>query len=129
MAVLEMASMIEIQPVRLSDLAEKQNIPLKYLEQIFVRLKRAGIVRSSRGPGGGYLLNSQTERLSVADVIDAVEENIKMTRCASNGVIGCMPQGKKCATHDLWHGLELNIRKYLSEISLLEIASGKAEYL
>lgn len=99
MAIVEVAASSQTAPVRLSDISMNQDIPLSYLEQIFVKLKRAGIVTSVKGPGGGYMLTAPLDELNIIDIIDAVEENTKMTRCSKGK--GCARDGAKCKTHDL----------------------------
>lgn len=104
----------------LSELAETQAIPLPYLEQIFAKLKRAGLVEAVRGPKGGYTLAAAAHTMKIADIVDAAEESIKMTRCAE-GEGGCSATKAKCITHDLWEGLEQHIHGYLSGLTLADI--------
>lgn len=119
MAVVDVASRMDDGAVKLSVIAESQDIPLNYLEQIFLRLRRANIVSSVKGPGGGYLMVGKASDVSVMNVIDAVEEKVKMTRCG-NGKF-CTKSGEKCETHDLWKGLGFRIREYLSSVSIQDI--------
>jgi Rrf2 family iron-sulfur cluster assembly transcriptional regulator len=126
MAILEVASSDSKKPMRLSDISEKQTIPLNYLEQIFLKLKNANIVKSVKGPGGGYCLNSASELLNIIEIIDAVEENTKMTRCSVDKT--CRKNGAKCMTHDLWKGLGNQIRNYFSSISVADVISGKIDF-
>lgn len=107
-------------PVSLSDIAERQNISLSYLEQLFGRLKRAGLVTSIRGPGGGYRLVDQANPLSVADIITAVGEGIDATRC---GGAGDCQDGHICLTHNLWADLSSRIDGFLREITLDELVA------
>ena len=125
MAILEVAPLSSGRPVKLFDIAERQNISLHYLEQIFLKLKKAEIVRSVRGPGGGYILNSELDKIKIADIIDAVEENIEMTRCSSKVKGGCMVNKSKCKSHHLWKGLENHIRNYFDSISVADVISGE----
>ena len=106
-------------PVSLSIISARQNISLSFLEQIFSSLKKAQIVKSIKGPGGGYILAKNPKDLNIADIIVAVDEPIKMTRCA--GKNGCVSKTTKCKTHQIWHGLEQNIYNYLQSISLSTI--------
>lgn len=126
MAVVEVAHRLQKDdtqnPTRLIDISISQDIPLSYLEQIFLKLKNANIVKSIKGPGGGYLLNSNMEDISVISIVDAVDENTKMTRCG-NGKY-CTASGDKCKTHDLWKGLGRHIRNYLSSVSIADIIEG-----
>lgn len=122
MAVVEVAHRIKgdhANPTRLMDISESQDIPLNYLEQIFLKLKNADIVKSIKGPGGGYLLNQDTKNILVINIVDAVDENTKMTRCGNGRY--CTKSGDKCKTHDLWKGLGMHIRSYLSSISIADI--------
>ncbi len=109
--------------ISLAEVAESQNIPLAYLEQIFCKLKNAGIVRSQRGPGGGYVINKCAEELSVAEIINAAEEEIKMTRCGGEIKSPCMTGKGKCSTHDLWDGLSETIDNYLESITLADVVN------
>ncbi len=107
------------KPVALSAIAARQNISLSFLEQIFAALKKAKIVKSIRGAGGGYLLARRPQDINIADIILAIDEPIKMTRCSNKD--GCVAKKTKCKTHDLWQGLEQNIHNYLSSISIANI--------
>lgn len=112
-------------PVTLADIASKQEIPLAYLEQIFAKLKRAGLVKSVKGPGGGYLLAHPRDETWISDVVQAVDESIKMTRCESHAAGGCMTTKSRCLTHDLWEGLGEQIHGYLRSISLKDVCERK----
>jgi len=124
MAILEVASSDSDNPIRLATISQNQKIPLSYLEQIFLKLKNANIVRSVKGPGGGYLLNIDATEISIVSIIDAVEENLKMTRCSTDKE--CRQNGIKCKTHDLWKGLGNQIRNYFTAISVSDVLSGQA---
>ncbi len=119
MAVLELASNSEDKPMKLADISHNQNIALSYLEQIFLKLKKVNIVSAVKGPGGGYFLSRDLELLKIIDIIDGVEENIKMTRCGTENT--CIKSGVKCVTHDLWKGLGNKIRDYFSSISVKDV--------
>ncbi|MBN9543072.1 MAG: Rrf2 family transcriptional regulator [Alphaproteobacteria bacterium] len=112
-------------PTTIADIAEKQSIPLNYLEQIFVRLRKNDIVQSVKGPGGGYTLAKDLSEISIAEIIHAVEEPIKIVRCTNDGLAGCMPNGAKCATHDLWDELGIKIEAYLTSVTLEDFKNGK----
>lgn len=116
MAVIEIAEHEKTQAVSLQNISDKQKISLSYLEQIFSRLKKAGIVDSIKGPGGGYILAKNAEEISVADIIKAIGESVKMTRCSTKE--GCVKVSSKCKTHHLWRGLENRIYEYLESIPL-----------
>ncbi len=109
-------------PVNLAEIAERQNITVAYLEQIFSKLKKAGLVKSVRGPGGGYILVKEISKINAAEIIDAVDEDIKIKGCAKHkSGKSCVNNSAKCLTHDLWDGLGFNIREYLSSASLKDI--------
>lgn len=84
-AILDIALNAELGPVSLADISERQHISLSYLEQLFAKLRRGGLVKSVRGPGGGYQLGLSTEQISIGMVINAVNENINVTKCLGNG--------------------------------------------
>lgn len=127
MALVDLAQLDGKGPETLAAIAERQEIPLAYLEQIFARLKRANIVVSVRGPGGGYKLAHSAERTSIADIVSASDEPMQMTRCASHGKSGCMADKTQCLTHDLWEGLEQNIHEYLDNISLADVCARRVK--
>jgi Rrf2 family iron-sulfur cluster assembly transcriptional regulator len=113
----------DVKPVTLADISERQNISLSYLEQLFSRLRRSGLVLSVRGPGGGYKLARHNAEISVAQIITAVDEQIDATQCG--GHENCRDEGR-CMTHDLWAALNSKILDYLAGISLADmIASQK----
>jgi len=107
-------------PVSLADIAARQGISLSYLEQLFPLLRDQGLVKSTRGPGGGYSLAVGSEEIAIADVIDAVDESLDTTRCG--GSADCQDH-QRCLTHDLWENLSNQIRSYLSGISLAQAVS------
>lgn len=115
-----------MKPVSLLTISQRQNISLSYLEQIFANLRRQDIVKSVKGPGGGYVLKRKPQEISVFDVILATGEKIKMTACKSSGG-GCemarKSKKKVCRTHDLWRGLEDNIHGHLRSISIFDICN------
>lgn len=117
-AMADLAIHHDSGPIALADIAARQSISLAYLEQLFARLRRQGLVESARGPGGGYRLGSPVDQISVADVIKAVDEAVDATRCG--GQKNC--QGtERCLTHDLWEGLSVQIETFLSGISLADL--------
>ena len=109
------------KPVALADIAERQDISLSYLEQLFAKLRRGGLVTSVRGPGGGYRLARPSGELRIADIIVAVDEPITATRCSPNGSKGCTKTGARCVTHDLWEELGQQIHVFLSSVSLADV--------
>ena len=119
-AMLDLALHAHNGPTSLSDISQRQEISLSYLEQLFARLRRAGLVNSVRGPGGGYLLSQPADAISVSKVIDAVNESVDATRC--QGLSDCQ-QGDTCLTHHLWCDLSDQIQDFLSGISLGELVA------
>jgi len=111
----------EGQPVSLRDISLRESISLTYLEQLFVKLRRGQIVKSVRGPGGGYLLARPAKDIQVDEIIDSVEESLVP--------VSCMDQKKGCAcddqcvTHNVWHGLGEKIRQFLSSITLDDLTT------
>ncbi|MDC6657853.1 Fe-S cluster assembly transcriptional regulator IscR, partial [Leclercia adecarboxylata] len=117
-AMLDLALHTHNGPTSLSDISQRQEISLSYLEQLFARLRRAGLVNSVRGPGGGYLLSQPADEISVSKVIDAVNESVDATRC--QGLSDCQ-QGDTCLTHHLWCELSLQIRHFLDDMTLAQL--------
>ncbi len=117
-AMLDLALHADQGPITLSAISERQGISLSYLEQLFTRLRRSGLVSSTRGPGGGYLLNGDAADIAIADVVTAVDESVNATRCG--GEENCQ-DGQRCLTHDLWTELSDQIFAFLSEISLAQL--------
>ena len=119
-AAIEIANDKGERPVSLLTISQKQEISLSYLEQIFTRLKKAGIVDSVKGPGGGYILAKDSNKITIAEIIKAVDEPIKMTRCNAKQK-SCITSNSKCKTHHLWHGLENKIYEYFNSITLNDV--------
>ncbi|MFC0269779.1 Fe-S cluster assembly transcriptional regulator IscR [Kushneria aurantia] len=117
-AMLDLALHGNGSPISLADISTRQQISLSYLEQLFARLRRQGLVSSVRGPGGGYLLAHPPAQISVARVIDAVNESVDATRCQGAG--DCQ-QGDTCLTHYLWSDLSDAIHDFLDAITLDEL--------
>ena len=121
MAMVDLASHSRGQPVALADIAERQEISLSYLEQLFAKLRRGGLVRSVRGPGGGYLPAHPISEMRVSDIILAVDEPIRATRCAPGSPSGCRQNRSRCLTHDLWEELGNQIHLYLSSVTIADV--------
>lgn len=122
-AMVDLATQPGAKPVTLAAIAERQEIPLAYLEQIFAKLKRAEIVASVRGPGGGYRLAKAAEKTSIAEIIRAAEEDLSVMRCEGEEGAGCMKSTRaRCLTHDLWEGLERQVEHYLGSLSLADVS-------
>ncbi len=128
MALVDMANQNRFienneKAISLSEIAKRQDITVAYLEQIFSKLKNAGIVRSQRGPGGGYVFAKDIKDIKISEVINAAEEKIKMTRCG--GEHSHCKSGGKCETHDLWDGLGETIEQYFDSKTLDDIVNKK----
>ena len=117
-AMLDLASDISRRPVTLDMISQRQNISLSYLEQLFAKLRRASLVKSVRGPGGGYLLNLNPEEVTLTNIIEAVDENIDLRRC--HGMENCF-RGKQCLSHHLWCEVSDQIRDFLSTRNLQQV--------
>lgn len=109
-------------PVTLAGISERQKISLSYLEQLFGKLRRNNVVASVRGPGGGYCLARPASKISIVDIIVAVDEPLDVTNCEAKG--NCM-DGKPCMTHDLWYGLNEAIHEYLGKVNLQQLVDGQ----
>ncbi|MBF0427895.1 MAG: Rrf2 family transcriptional regulator [Magnetococcales bacterium] len=116
-AMLDLCCQEASVPVSLMDIAKRQEISLSYLEQLFAKLRRRGLVRSVRGPGGGYLLMASPSTISVADIIRAVDEPIQATSCDESDPEGCR-RSTRCITHHLWERVGLHLNQYLDSIHL-----------
>lgn len=114
-AMLDVALHSQDNPVPLADISERQGISLSYLEQLFAKLRKAGLVASVRGPGGGYRLGEDAFTISVGRVIDAVDESVDATKCSGKG--DCQ-NGVRCLTHTLWCDLSSRISGFLNNITL-----------
>lgn len=125
MAMVDIAAHTEGRPIALADVAERQEISLSYLEQLFGKLRRGGLVKSVRGPGGGYLLAHGAEDTRISDIILAVDEPIKTTRCTPGSPVGCKSNKSRCLTHDLWQELGNKIFLYLNSVSLADVSENR----
>lgn len=114
-AMLDLALHYDKGPITLADISQRQGISLSYLEQLFSKLRKNGLVDSTRGPGGGYRLSRNANEIPVAEVITAVDEKIETTRC---GGLGNCQDDNKCLTHELWTELSKKIHTFLMGISL-----------
>jgi Rrf2 family transcriptional regulator, iron-sulfur cluster assembly transcription factor len=121
MAMVDLARHSNGKPVPLAEIAEREEISLSYLEQLFAKLRRAGLVSSVRGPGGGYLLAHDCDATRISDIIIAVDEPIQAVRCTLGAAIGCRGDRSRCLTHDLWEELSHQIHLYLSSVSLGDV--------
>jgi Rrf2 family iron-sulfur cluster assembly transcriptional regulator len=116
-------------PICLAEIASRQRLSQAYLEQLFGKLRRAGLVESARGPGGGYRLARSSRAIAIADIVAAVDEPTRATRCTSASV-GCIEgvgdEGpSRCQTHDLWEELGRQIRLFLQGVTLADVIAGR----
>ncbi len=125
MAMVDLAINCDGKPVALAAIAERQEISLSYLEQLFARLRRGELVKSVRGPGGGYMLARGAEGTRISDVILAVDEPIRATRCDPQSPYGCTKSKMRCVTHDLWSELSNQIHLFLSSVTLADVRDGR----
>lgn len=109
------------KPIPLSLIAEHQGISLLYLEQIFSKLRKKGLVQSMRGVTGGYVLAKPMSQISIAEIMDAVGEKMHFTRCSPKSQVGCMQNQARCKVHHVWEELEQRMYQYLRSVSLNEI--------
>lgn len=117
-AMLDLAVHANENPVPLADISQRQGISLSYLEQLFSRLRKEGLVDSARGPGGGYRLSRAASEITVVQVISAIDETVEATRCG--GLANCQ-DGEPCLTHELWSDLSRQIYDFLSGINLAQL--------
>lgn len=119
-AMLDLALHFQGRPVALAEIAERQNLSLAYLEQLFARLRRVGLVKSCRGPGGGYLLARALHEISVSEILNGAEELVEVTRCSGAG--DCQG-GKPCISHELWSALDQHLKQFLEQVSLADLVA------
>ncbi len=123
MAMVDLAMHSDNKPISLADIADRQEISLSYLEQLFAKLRRGGLVRSVRGPGGGYLLAREDTETRISDIILAVDEPSRATRCTPGQPFGCRINKSRCTTHDLWEELGNQIYLYLSSVTVADVVN------
>ncbi len=121
MAMVDLATHGNGKPVALAEIADRQAISLSYLEQLFAKLRRGGLVGSVRGPGGGYLLAHASDATRISDILLAVDEPIRATRCMPGSPKGCTGDTSRCITHDLWEELGNHIHLFLSSVTLEDV--------
>lgn len=120
MAMIDIGQHLAEAPVSLAAIAERQDISQEYLEQLFSKLRRAGLVESARGPGGGYRLSREAADIAIADIILAADEELRVTRCSGDAVDGCV-RGERCDAHDLWSSLGRQMMYFLGSITLEDV--------
>jgi Rrf2 family iron-sulfur cluster assembly transcriptional regulator len=113
------------KPVSLSAIAVRQELPLAYLEQLFAKLRKSGLVASARGATGGYVLKQSAADIKILDIIMAVDTPLKATRCKQDSPVGCLLTGQRCLTHDLWDELGTVVQKFLEKVTLADVCNKK----
>jgi Rrf2 family iron-sulfur cluster assembly transcriptional regulator len=121
MALADLAAQARPGPVTLYDIAERQDISLSYLEQLFAKLRRRDLVKSVRGPGGGYLLGRDPSEMPISDIVLAVDEPASATRCTPTQPLSCRDSETRCLTHDLWEELGNQMYHYLRSVTLEDV--------
>ncbi|MCK5810321.1 MAG: Rrf2 family transcriptional regulator [Cocleimonas sp.] len=119
-AMLDISLHCKNKPVSLAEISQRQDISLSYLEQLFSKLRKQGLVNSMRGPGGGYRLSRAPSEIAMSEIIMAVDENVDLSKC---GGVGNCKQNERCLTHDLWMDLSHRIQSFLDDITLEEMMS------
>ena len=127
MALVDLARFDRIKPVSLRDISLRQGISLNYLEQIFSKLKKNNIVKSTRGTQGGYILNKDPNDIKLTNIFYAVDEKVKTVQCKKESKKGCNGKATKCITHDLWDELETHINSFFENKSLEDLIKDNAE--
>ena len=127
MALADLAKFNSINPVSLRDISLRQNISLDFLEQIFSKLKKHNIVKSIRGTNGGYILNKQPIDIKLADILNAVDEEVKTVQCKKESKKGCNGKSSKCITHNLWDELEVHIQYFFNKKNLGDLIKDNNE--
>ena len=124
-ALLDIAIYSEKQanPMTLHTISERQGISISYLEQLFVKLRRFGMVKSYKGPGGGYVLAREVNEIRVSEIIKAVDDDMDARSCS--GMRNCREENKQCLTHELWNGLTEHVYTYLDKITLKDLIPTK----
>ena len=133
MAMADLAKINTNRPTNLTDISLRQGISISFLEQIFLKLKRNNLVKSSRGPSGGYLLAQSPEEIRLSSIIKAVDERVKTLGCKKESKKGCNGKSVKCITHNLWDDLENHINKFfenntLNDILFREVKNNSKEF-
>ena len=127
MALADLANLNSIDPVSLRDISLRQGISLDFLEQIFSKLKKHNIVKSTRGTNGGYVLNKDPAQIKLANILNAVDEEVKTVQCKKESKKGCNNKTSKCITHNLWDELEIHINNFFEKKNLKDLISNKLE--
>ncbi len=121
MAMADLALFKDKGPISLTDVSLRQNISLAYLEQIFIKLKNKNLVKSVRGPKGGYILETSPENIKISNIISAVDEEVKTLNCKKESKRGCNNKSSKCITHNLWDQLDQHINNFFERVKLQDL--------
>ncbi len=124
MAMADIAQQGSDNPVSLGDISGRQGISQAFLEQLFAKLRKNGLVDSVRGPGGGYSLAKDADQIQIVDIISAVDEPLQITRCQGDAIEGCV-DGEKCVTHELWAALGRQVYGFLAAVTLGDVVGGR----
>ena len=127
MALADLAKFNSVNPVSLRDISLRQRISLDFLEQIFSKLKKYNIVKSIRGTNGGYILNKEPEKIKLANILSAVDEEVKTVQCKKESKKGCNSKTTKCITHNLWDELEIHINNFFEQKNLKDLINNSSE--
>ena len=127
MALADLANFDNGAPVSLRDISLRQGISLLYLEQIFSKLKRNNIVKSTRGVNGGYILTAKPDQIKLSNIFSAVQEEVKTVKCKKESKKGCNGRSTKCITHNLWDELETHIQHFFNKKNLGDLIKGNNE--
>jgi len=127
MALADLANFDNGVPVSLRDISLRQGISLLYLEQIFSKLKKNNIVKSTRGVNGGYILTTKPDQIKLSNIFSAVQEEVKTVQCKKDSKKGCNGRSTKCITHNLWDELEIHIQHFFNKKNLGDLIKGNNE--
>ena len=127
MALADLAKFNSVNPVSLRDISLRQGISLDFLEQIFSKLKKNNIVKSIRGTNGGYILSDDPAEIKLANILNAVDEEVKTVQCKKESKKGCNGKTSKCITHNLWDELEIHINQFFEQKNLKDLITNTLE--
>ena len=123
MAMADLATNVKNKPISLTEISLRQNISLSYLEQLFLKLRSKNLVKSVRGPNGGYVLARSASEVKISNIIAAVEEKVKSLNCKKDSKKGCNNKNVKCITHNLWDELETHINNFFEKKKLEDLVN------